>query len=101
MFPSKFYIINQMQILEQFILIFKNAVLFRINEQMLNGLKFQITKHLSLYVQFVGNIKQIHIKQNYHRLFTCLKPCVPYHVTSGKRQRSHSSQNFFMHETQR
>lgn len=39
-----------MKILEQFILIFKNAVLFRINEQMLNGLKFQITKHLpSLY----------------------------------------------------
>lgn len=50
MFPSKFYIITQMKILEQFILIFKNAVLFRINEQMLNGLKFQITKHLpSLY----------------------------------------------------
>ena len=46
MFPSKVYIINQMKILEQFILIFKNAVLFRINEQMLNGLKFQITKHL-------------------------------------------------------
>lgn len=77
MSPSKFYIINQMKILEQFILIFfilifLNAVLFRINEQMLNGLKFQTTKHLPLCVQFVGNIKQIHIKQCYHRLFTCL-----------------------------